>query len=111
MNKLIDEPKKTKQQLKRSAINSLWFALVIAVFPKCSGLAANLEGYYKPHPKKHQTEKLKLQATSLFNTYNVCGKTYYREDCVDSICQDCRSIHLPRLSVDTFAKPQPMHGP
>lgn len=59
---------------------------------KCSGIVVNLDGYYKHHPKKHQVEKSRSQAESKFNTCNVCGKTYYREDCSESICQDCQSL-------------------
>lgn len=59
---------------------------------KCSGIVVNLDGYYKHHPKKPQGEKSRLQAKSQFNTCNVCGKTYYREDCAESICQDCLSL-------------------
>jgi len=59
---------------------------------KCSGIVVNLDGYYKHHPKKHQVEKSRSQAKSEFNTCNVCGKTYYREDCSESICQDCQSL-------------------
>jgi hypothetical protein len=59
---------------------------------KCSGIVVNIEGYYKHHPKKHQGEKSRSQVMSQFKTCSVCGKTYYREDCAESICEDCKSL-------------------
>jgi hypothetical protein len=65
---------------------------------KCTGSVESLEGYYDRHPELKpvsQTPPLqKNLQTTTFITCTKCGKSFYYEDCPESLCQDCRTTRV-----------------
>lgn len=65
---------------------------------KCTGNVEDVEGYYDRHPElKPQSQAIDSTkhphaSAPEFNTCTKCGKTFYKEDCPDSICMDCRTM-------------------
>jgi hypothetical protein len=65
---------------------------------QCAGMVEAIEGYYDRHPElapasqAFSFKKHSHSTTTEFSTCTTCGKTFYKEDCPDSVCMDCRTI-------------------
>lgn len=72
--------------------------LLVGHCRKCTGNVEDIEGYYDRHPElKPQSQTIDSKehpqaSAPEFSTCTKCGKTFYKEDCPDLVCMDCRTI-------------------